>query len=143
MGALCSDTDQAAERPLSSEDKKLVYIGTYTEKGYHYLGDELGKGVYTFKLNEDGSMTQQCDPAPGKNPAFVRTTPDGKFLYASNEVMNFEGGSTLFNKEKPLPNDGSITSYSVDRTTGKLTKINQVSSGGGAACHISVDKTGT
>ena len=73
----------------------------------------------------------------------MRTTPDGKYLYAANEVMDYDGGETVFSKDGKLANDGSITSYSIDQATGKLTKINQVSSGGGAACHISVNRAGT
>ena len=57
--------------------------------------------------------------------------------------MDYEGGDTIFNKNGPLPNDGSITSYSIDRSSGALSKINLVSSGGGAACHISINKSGS
>src|SRR5262249_36323020 len=36
----------------------------------------------------------------------------------------------------------SVTSFTIDRNTAKLTKINTVASGGGGACHLVVDKTG-
>ena len=81
-----------------------MYIGCYTEKLGHILGDKLGEGVYTCKLNEDGSLTQLCEPAPSRNPSFVRTTPDNRFLYAAHENMEFDGKA----------NNSSITSFSID-----------------------------
>ena len=91
----------------------FVYIGTYTEKQFHILGDKLGKGIYTLQLEEDGTLTQTCEPAPSRSPAFVRTTPDKRFLYTINEIMDY-GGST---------NDASVTAFSIDQSTGTLTQI--------------------
>ena len=43
---------------MESTAAKFVYIGTYTEKVPHILGDKLSTGVHTFKFNDDGSMTE-------------------------------------------------------------------------------------
>ena len=69
--------------------------------------------------------------------AYVRTTPDGSFLYASSEIMDYESPDTI-----KQGNDACITAYSRDKETGKLTVINTVSSRGGACCHIDVDSSG-
>jgi 6-phosphogluconolactonase len=65
------------------------------------------------------------------DPTFLALDPAGKHLYAINEVNEFQGKHT-----------GSITAYAVDRSTGKLTMLNQVSTGGPGPCAVAVDKTG-
>jgi 6-phosphogluconolactonase (cycloisomerase 2 family) len=45
--------------------------------------------VYTFWLDEDGSLTQVGEPVKCKNPTFLCSSPDGKYLYAGNEIGNF------------------------------------------------------
>ena len=44
---------------IEKPQNKFVFIGTYTEKLGHILGDKLGEGIYIFKLNEDGSLSEQ------------------------------------------------------------------------------------
>ena len=54
-----TDAKNDSKGPSAVElGNKFVYIGCYTEKLGHILGDKIGKGVYTFKLNDDGSLTQ-------------------------------------------------------------------------------------
>jgi 6-phosphogluconolactonase len=55
----------------------------------------------------------------------------GRFLYAVNEIGDYEGKSA-----------GSVSSFAMDRSTGKLTPLNTVSSKGSGPCHLTVDKTG-
>src|SRR4029077_4700924 len=57
--------------------------------------------------------------------------PNGRFLYAVNEVGNYKG-----------PNSGGISAFSVDRVTGKLTFLNEVASRGADPCYATVDRTG-
>jgi 6-phosphogluconolactonase len=57
--------------------------------------------------------------------------PNGRFLYAVSEMDNTGG--------KP---GGAVAAFTVDAKTGKLTPLNQQSSGGGGPCHLAVDKTG-
>ena len=51
------------------------------------VGDELGEGIYVFKLNGDGSMSPQGSVCSSKDASFIRATPDGKHLYAVHEEM--------------------------------------------------------
>lgn len=102
----------------------LVYIGTYTRN--------KSKGIYAFRLSEaDGKLTPLGLAAETTSPSFLALHPTGKFLYAVNEVGEFKG-------EKA----GSVSAFSVDRATGKLTLLNVVSSKGGGPCHISIDPSG-
>ena len=57
--------------------------------------------------------------------------PNGRFLYAVNEVGNYKG-----------PTSGGVSAFSIDRATGKLTFLNEVPSRGADPCYIIVDKTG-
>jgi 6-phosphogluconolactonase (cycloisomerase 2 family) len=56
--------------------------------------------------------------------------PSKKYLYAINEVMDYEGGS------------GSVSAFAMDEASGELTLINTVSSEGAGPAHMSLDRTG-
>src|SRR5690606_29462758 len=65
------------------------------------------------------------------NPSFVALHPGGTFLYAVNELGEFEGEKS-----------GAVTSFAIDRKSGKLTRLNQQSSKGASPCHLIVDPAG-
>jgi 6-phosphogluconolactonase len=112
----------AAEKPT----KYLFYVGTYTEEG------SKSKGIYAFRYDAStGQITTLGLAAEATNPSFVAPHPNGRFLYAVNEVGNYKG-----------PNSGGVSAFSIDPATGKLTFLNEVSSRGADPCYITVDKTG-
>jgi 6-phosphogluconolactonase len=106
--------------------KYLFYVGTYTEDG------TKSKGIYAYRYD---AATAEITPlglaAETTNPSFVAPHPNGKYLYAVNELPNYKG-----------PNSGGVSAFSVDQTTGKLTFLNEVASRGADPCYITVDKTG-
>ena len=109
-----------------SHGKYLVYVGTYTEEG------SKSKGIYAYRFDEDANqITPLGLAAETTNPSFVALHPNGRFLYAVNEVQNYKG-----------PNSGGVSAFSVDRSTGKLTFLNEVPSRGADPCYIIVDKAG-
>ena len=116
----------AAAAPAQYSSKYLFYVGTYTEDG------SKSKGIYAYQY--DGK-TYQITPlglaAETTNPSFVAFHPNGRFLYAVNEVGNYKG-----------PNSGGVSAFSIDRATGKLTFLNEVPSRGADPCYITVDRTG-
>jgi 6-phosphogluconolactonase (cycloisomerase 2 family) len=105
---------------------RLLYIGAYTPNG---------AGIYLFSLNlATGALTPVKVAAMISNPSWIAIHPNGKYLYAVNEISNFNGGTT-----------GSVTALGIDRTTanfGNLTILNTVSSQGGGPAHLSVDPQG-
>jgi len=104
--------------------ESIVYIGTYTRKE--------SKGIYAFRFEDTtGKMTPLGLVAETPSPSFLAIHPSGKFLYAVNEVDQFEGEKS-----------GSITAFSIDRASGKLTQLNAVSSKGRGPCHLNVDAKG-
>jgi 6-phosphogluconolactonase len=56
--------------------------------------------------------------------------PSGKYLYAVNELSDYEG------------NSGSISAFSIQRSTGELLHLNTVNSHGAGPTHMSIDATG-
>jgi 6-phosphogluconolactonase len=124
--ALLLSTLLAAAAPAQGNGKYIFYVGTYTEDG------SKSKGIYAYRFDAD---TAQITPlgvaAETTNPSFVALHPNGRFLYAVNEIGNYKG-----------PNSGGVSAFSIDRSTGKLTFLNEVPSGGADPCYITVDRTG-
>ena len=106
----------------------FMYLGAYTFRD--------GKGVYAYRFNsETGKLTPLGLAAETVNPSFLAIHPNGRFLYAANEFPS--------NEFPPNPKkNGSITAFSVDAKTGKLTALNTVSSGGAFVPHLAVADSG-
>jgi 6-phosphogluconolactonase len=103
----------------------IMYVGSYTGKG--------SDGITAFRFNANtGEFTSLGTAAATPNPTFLAVHPSGKYLYAANEIGNFEGGKT-----------GSVSAFEVDAKSGKLTLLNAVSSKGNGPCHVAVDATGS
>jgi 6-phosphogluconolactonase len=100
-----------------------VYFGTYT--------GAKSKGIYVSRMDATGKLTEPELAATTVNPTFLATDPGQHFLYAANEINDFQGQKA-----------GGVTAFALDATTGKLTELNEQSSGGEGPCHVSVDATG-
>ena len=121
-----SSTLLAAAAPAEHHGKYLFYVGTYTQEG------SKSKGIYAYRFDADtGEIAELGLAAETTNPSFVALHPNGRFLYAVNEVGNYKG-----------PDSGGVSAFSIDRATGKLTFLNEVASRGADPCYITVDKTG-
>ena len=102
----------------------LVYFGTYT--------GPKSKGIYVSRLDlASGKLTPPELAAEIASPSFLAVHPSSRFLYAVNEVGNFGGQKS-----------GAASAFAVDAGTGKLTLLNQESSGGDGPCHLNVDRSG-
>ncbi len=116
---------RAQEKPASPH-RYLAFVGTYTAK-------TKSQGIYAYNFDSTtGKLTSPTVAALSVDPSFLALHPNGKYLYAVNEIENFKGEKS-----------GAISAYSVERKTGKLTLLNQVSSRGMDPCHISLDKSGS
>ena len=101
----------------------LIYLGTYT-------GGE-SKGIYRSALDEgSGELSDPVLAAELENPSFLVVSPDQNYLFAVSENEKFKGDE-----------GGGVSSFAISEDGG-LTLINQVNSGGGAPCHISIDPEG-
>ena len=107
----------------SSPGSFLTYVGSYTPNG---------KGISLFSFDSSsGALTPIKIAAEVPSPSWLALHPNGAFLYAVNEIFNFNGTTS-----------GSVTAFSIDRTSGDLTVLNVVSSQGAGPVHVSVDPTG-
>jgi 6-phosphogluconolactonase len=112
--------------------KAQLYIGTYT----HDIG-EGGKGDGIYVADWDavaGSASPLQLAAQTDDPSFLAVPPGGDALYAVNEGENFP--------QKNGGKGGSVTAFRRDRSSGKLTELNVVPSGGSGPCYITVDRAG-
>jgi len=108
----------------AADFRYLVYVGTYTDKD--------SKGIYAFKFDPASGVTEPIGlVAETQNPSFLAVDSNGKLLYAVNEVDIFNGATT-----------GGVSTFAIDRDSGKLTLLQQLSSAGAGPAHISLDKTG-
>ncbi len=100
--------------------KFLVFVGTYTDK-------TESKGVYSFEFDSaTGKLTPQGLAAETPNPSWVAIHPTGKWAYAANESGK----------------QSTISAFSIDAKTAKLTLLNKLPSEGEDPCYLSFDKTG-
>ena len=111
-------------RSSSAGGDMLVYFGTYT--------GEKSKGVYVSRLDlASGALTPPELAGETVSPGFLAVHPSQNFLYAANEVSEFQGKAS-----------GSVSAFAIDRNTGRLTALNQQPSVGRGPAHLVVDKAG-
>lgn len=114
----------AAAPAAGAAPQAWLYIGAYT--------NEKNRGISVARLDlSTGAISDLALAAETPNPTFLEIHPGGRWLYAVNEIANFEGRR-----------EGSIEAYEIDRTTGRLRLLNRVSSRGAGPCHVSLDRTG-
>lgn len=114
-----------ASLPQKHDPYYLVYVGTYTTK-------RASKGIYAYNFNAaTGQLSSIGLAAESTDPSFVAVHPNGKFVYAVNEVGDFNGMSS-----------GAVSAFAIDPKTGALKLLNQVSTHGAGPCFVSLDKTG-
>jgi 6-phosphogluconolactonase len=121
----CAIAEGAETDRASAADQFLVYVGTYT--------GPKSRGIYVTRLTAStGDLTRPELAAETVHPTFLAIHPKQPFLYAANEIGQFANRK----------NNGAVSAFSVDPKTGRLTLLNQESSGGSGPCHLVVDQTG-
>ena len=117
---------QPPARPL------LAYVGTYSSPQGPEGSPGRGQGIYLFEVDRStGRLTQRQLTPNNSNPACLALDPSKTHLYSANETATYEGASS-----------GSVSAYSIDRSTGRLTLLNTVSSGGAGPAHLSMHPSG-
>ncbi|MGH9504702.1 MAG: lactonase family protein [Terriglobales bacterium] len=115
---------QGQAQKTTAQGSYLMYVGTYT-------GPE-SKGIYAYRFDPGtGQATPVGLVAETVNPSFLAIDPTRRFLYAVNEISDYQGQKS-----------GGVSAFAVDRKSGKLTFLNEVSSHGAGPCYVSLDKTG-
>lgn len=95
-----------------------VYIGTFTDHG--------SKGIYLMQMDaSDGALTEPQLAVEAPSPAFLALHPNHRVLYSVNEV-----------------DKGTVSAFSIDEQSGKLTFLNKEPSAGHRPTHLVVDPEG-
>ena len=75
-----------------------LYVGTYTSGA--------SEGIYVYRMNSDTGELKMFSSIKSVNPSFLTVDRTRSFLYAVNEVPDFEG--------KP---SGAVSAYAIDATS--------------------------
>jgi 6-phosphogluconolactonase len=113
----------------SQRNEVLAYIGTYTPHVVHG-GVGNGEGIYLMRLDPGTGALTAIKTHKTPSPSWLTFDPQHRFLYAINEIDDFDGDA------------GAVTAYAVDRSSGELTMLNTVSSRGKGPAHGSVHPSG-
>lgn len=118
--------------PAQAGSAVFAYAGTYSSPQGPEGSKGDGQGIYLFEMNpQTGALIQRRIFADDSNPSWLALHPSRKYLYAANETATFED----------LPS-GSVSAFLVDRVTGRLARLNTVSSQGAGPAHLSVHPSG-
>lgn len=103
-----------------------LLIATASLFGEHVYIGTAGKGIYVANFDsKSGKLSAPEMVSDAAAPSYLTIHPDGKYLYAVNEVKN-----------------GSVTGFSIDHGSGKLKLINTMGVQSSGPCYIAIDKTG-
>ena len=106
--------------PQTTDQKFLVFVGTYTDK-------TGSKGIYAYEFDAStGKLSPKGLAAETSNPSWVVVHPNGKWAYAANESGK----------------QSTISAFSIDAKSAKLTLLNKLPAVGEDPCYLSFDKTG-
>ncbi len=109
-----------ADGRLAASHSYLAFVGTYTNM-------TSSKGIYAYEFDaETGKLSLKGVAAETPDPSYVVIHPNGKFAYAANEAGK----------------QSTVTAFSIDANSAKLTQLNQLPALGEDPCYLSLDKTG-
>lgn len=115
----------ALSMPIAAKaNELLVYVGTYTNKG-------TSEGIYICKLNLATGALTKVTSTKSQDPAFLAIDRKRRFLYAANEIGEFNGKKS-----------GAVSAFAINQKTGELTFLNQQATNSPGPCSVIVDKTG-
>jgi 6-phosphogluconolactonase len=110
-------------------------IGQQMPADIMYAGTSPGhgsKGIYVFQFDRNKAHLAELQTiTEKKNPNFLAISPNKKVLYAI-----YSEGLT------PEDTSGTVMSFTIDPSTGHLTKLNEQSTMGKGPAHVSVDPKG-
>jgi 6-phosphogluconolactonase len=134
VGAAAGSTPQPY--PPQSSKKLYAYVGSWTRGGLSGTGGGGGIRVFTVDMS-DGSLTLVSQTGPEQddlNAGNVCISPDGRFLYAVNEIANLNG---------KVGAGGGVLAFAINQQNGSLTFLNGQQSMGVHPCWLAIDQTGS
>lgn len=109
-----------------------VFAGTVTEDIYWngQVFENSGKGIYWFTMDVDSGHVTFKGLAEGeRNPSFILRDSKGKYLYAVNELQEYQNEKT-----------GCVSAYRLHSESGSIELINRRITKGTDPCYLAFDK---
>lgn len=127
------------ERAQAADVKPLfVYVGTFSSPLRDVLPTQVdlppgnGRGIHIFRMDRStGALTDAGVYESGTSPSHVAINAAGTRLYSANETDRV-GPAKI----------GTVSAFAIDRTTGGLTLLNTVRSGGAGPTYVSLHPSG-
>ena len=112
------------------EKKHLIYVGSWGNKE----NGGSGEGIYVVSMDPQSGELHRESTLDVEEPSVVALSPDGKYLYSTNELNNgFDG---------EFGTGGGVTAMAIDPQDGSLSIINKTPSLGSLPCFIEVEPKG-
>jgi len=116
----------------------MAYVGTFSSPLRDVLPTQVdlppgnGRGIHLFAADRStGALTPRGVCELGTSPSCLALNAAGTRLYSANETDRVGEG-----------NEGTVSSFVVDRTDGQLQLLNAVRSGGAGPTYVSVHPSG-
>ncbi len=116
----------------------MAYVGTFSSPLKDTLPTQVdlppgnGRGIHLFQIDRaSGAMQPSGIYEMGTSPSCLAVNPSGTRLYSANETDRVGEAK-----------EGTVSSFEIDRTTGKLKALNTVRSGGAGPTYVSLHPSG-
>ncbi len=111
---------------------RLVYAATYSSPKGPEGSVGRGSGIVLYEMDRaSGRLRQREVFENGNNPSWLALDAAREHLYTANETDEYEGTAS-----------GSVSSFAVEKGTGKIRLVNTLSSEGAGPAHISLHPAG-
>ena len=108
--------------PWSNQDGHFtLFVGTYT-------AETKSEGIYGYYTSPEIGTLSRFNSFKSVNPSFLTIAQGNDYLYAVNEVSEYEG--------KP---GGAVSAFALDRSKDSLRLLNQQPTLGADPCYVTVD----
>ena len=118
--------------------KLMAYVGTFSSPLKDVLPTQVdlppgnGRGIHLFEVDrKTGDLTAAGEYELGTSPSSLIINREGTRLYSANET-----------DRQGADKEGTVSAYSIERGTGKLTLLNTVRSGGAGPTYVSLHPGG-
>jgi 6-phosphogluconolactonase (cycloisomerase 2 family) len=134
--------ETASDRPL------MAYVGTFSSPLRDTLPTQVdlppgnGRGIHLFRVDRStGALTPSGVYEMGTSPSCLAVNASATRLYSANETDRV-GSDDVGPNGVTSDGQGTVSAFSIDQTTGDLTLLNTVPSGGAGPTYVSVHPSG-
>ena len=128
----------ARAKAEETEGPLIAYVGTFSSPLRDVLPTQVdlppgnGRGIHLFRVDRaTGAMMPAGIHEMGTSPSCLALNASGTRLYSANET-----------DRSGADKEGTVSSFAIDRTDGKLEPLDTVSSGGAGPTFVSIHPSG-